>query len=508
MAELTDVTQALLGLREENDENTAETKEMRKEIFSLNKNISAFFLDQKRRMEGDGLEEDREKSDAKAGGKLDIDKLLGGSGFRAARIGLGGISAIVGIISGLVTEFIIRLGDAFEFLKGTKLGRGIALVVRYVTMQLSFKGGITGRIFGLISGIFEGIARGFQSLGKTLRAANKSFIDGFKNLPKGATVIRDSLGRFQKIDFFNRVGRFVRSIIKPFENALKLLQGSGIKNAAGTITRIGQFFPTLGNIIKFFGTFFFTLGRTIFIPLQIIIGVFQGLTGLVSGFTKRMEEGGGFFSALYAGAIEGFRRVVRTLLVAPLDLLVKVGAFILDKVLSIFGVKGDVVQNFFKKYNLTKGFDKVMDFFANLLDFDFTAPFFQIADAIGGVISGIVSGIAAAAYNIFSDPVGAFKEQFQKGFKAVGGTNVTELQNTKVSGGRNTRNNRQSLNENMEQQNLPNEQGGGVTLNDGSTVVNNQSDNSTALSMSAEEPFDNQDQMEKYASGGRNRRRG
>jgi len=60
----------------------------------------------------------------------------------------------------------------------------------------------------------------------------------------------------------------------------------------------------------------------------------------------------------------------------------------------------------------------------------------------------------------------------------------------------------------MEQQNLPNEQGGGVTLNDGSTVVNNQSDNSTALSMSAEEPFDNQDQMEKYASGGRNRRRG
>ena len=30
----------------------------------------------------------------------------------------------------------------------------------------------------------------------------------------------------------------------------------------------------------------------------------------------------------------------------------------------------------------------------------------------------------------------------------------------------------------MEQQNLPNEQGGGVTLNDGSTVVNNQSDNS------------------------------
>ena len=68
MAELTDVTQALLGLREENDENTAETKAMRKELFSLNKNISAFFLDQKRRMEGDGLEEDREKSDAKAGG--------------------------------------------------------------------------------------------------------------------------------------------------------------------------------------------------------------------------------------------------------------------------------------------------------------------------------------------------------------------------------------------------------------------------------------------------------
>ena len=123
MAELADVTQALLGLREENDENTAETKQMRKEIFSLNKNISAFFLDQKRRMEGDGLEEDREKSDAKAGGGVDINKLLGGSGFRAAQIGLGGISAIVGIISGLVTEFLIRLSEAFEILKGTKIAR-------------------------------------------------------------------------------------------------------------------------------------------------------------------------------------------------------------------------------------------------------------------------------------------------------------------------------------------------------------------------------------------------
>ena len=33
MAELTDVTQALLGLREENDENTAETKQMEKKFF-------------------------------------------------------------------------------------------------------------------------------------------------------------------------------------------------------------------------------------------------------------------------------------------------------------------------------------------------------------------------------------------------------------------------------------------------------------------------------------------
>ena len=95
---------------------------------------------------------------------------------------------------------------------------------------------------------------------------------------------------------------------------MKLLQGSGIKNAGGTITKIGQFFPTLGNIIKFFGTFFFTLGRTIFIPLNIIIGVFQGITGLVSGFNERMESGGGFFSSLYLGTLEGFRRVVRTLL--------------------------------------------------------------------------------------------------------------------------------------------------------------------------------------------------
>ena len=516
MAELADVTQALLGLREENDENTAETKQMRKEIFSLNKNISAFFLDQKRRMEGDGLEEDREKSDAKAGGGVDINKLLGGSGFRAAQIGLGGISAIVGIISGLVTEFLIRLSEAFEILKGTKIARGISLVVRYVTTQLSLKGGIVGKLFNFIRGIFEGIGRvfsnikiGVTNIGKAIRFGflNKGMVDLSSRLSKvfGAKSLSAS--------FFQRFGAFLRSITTPFENALKLLQASGIKTAGGTIARIGQFFPTLGNIIKFFGTFFFTLGRTIFIPLNIIIGVFQGLTGLVSGFTKRMEEGGGFFSSLYAGAVEGFRRVVRTLLVAPLDLLLKVGAFILDKVLSIFGIgDGSAVGNFLKKFNLTKLFDMIMDLFAGVLDFDFTAPFFKIADAIGGVLAGISSGIMAGfgALIQFKNPFTAFKKAFTAGFENVGGTDIAGSlgQNANVSGGRNARNNRQALNENMEQQNLPNEQGGGVTLNDGSTVVNNQSDNSQAVSMSAEEPFDNQDQMEKYASGGRNRRRG
>ena len=96
----------------------------------------------------------------------------------------------------------------------------------------------------------------------------------------------------------------------------------------------------------------------------------------------------------------------------------------------------------------------------------------------------------------------AFQEEFKKNFEKAAGTKVTQMQNTEVSGGRN----RQALNENMEQQNLPTDQGGGVTLNDGSTVVNNQSDNSQALSLSTEEPVDNQDQMERYARRGRNRR--
>ena len=84
MAELTDVTQALLGLRDENDENTEETKQMRKELFALNKNITAFFLDEKRRMEGDGLEASREKSKSKAGGGINFDKLFGDSGIKTA----------------------------------------------------------------------------------------------------------------------------------------------------------------------------------------------------------------------------------------------------------------------------------------------------------------------------------------------------------------------------------------------------------------------------------------
>ena len=504
MAELTDVTQALLGLRDENDENTEETRQMRKELFSLNKNITAFFLDEKRRMEGDGLEASREKSKSKAGGGINFDKLFGESGIKTANVGAGTITSIVALLTGIVFEFFVQLGEVLEFIKGTKLGRGITMVTRYLTMQFSFRGGIIGRIFAILDTIFDSIAGTFNRIGNTLKSIPKLISFGFnsKAFNDFAKSIRMGITPFQQ--FFISVGKLFRRIVRPFESAIKVVAASGVMEAGKGVSKVAQFFPAIGKVVRFLGTLTFTLGRSLLIPLQILVGLFSFFTGLYAGFTKKIKDGAGVVTALLSGTLEGLRRTFVALITQPLDLLLYVIGFLFDKFIKA------ITFGFFET-NLRGFFDGLLtgltNFFFSLFQKVFEVnPFkilFELADTIGGIFVGITKGIFAGFAALFTpgkSAFEAFQEEFQKSFEKAAGTNITSGEATIAGNPRR----RQNLNENMVQQNLPTDQGGGVTLNDGSTVVNNQSDNSQALSLSTEEPFDNQDQMERY---GRNRRR-
>lgn len=62
---LLDVTQVLLKQNQELTVNTAETKDTKASIATLNKSLSDFFKNQQRLDEGDRLENEREGSKAK-----------------------------------------------------------------------------------------------------------------------------------------------------------------------------------------------------------------------------------------------------------------------------------------------------------------------------------------------------------------------------------------------------------------------------------------------------------
>jgi len=124
--------------------------------------------------------------------------------------------------------------------------------------------------------------------------------------------------------------------------------------------------------------------------------------------------------------------------------------------------------------------------------------------------SGIYEGIKAAL--TFGNPVEAFKEEFKRRLEAAGGIGSSKRREGFANAGLKIRgmdmvnaNRRQKILEEAMLERATSGQGSGDNLvmsND--TNINN--DNSTSLSMGQEQPFDNQDQMEKYASGGRNRR--
>ena len=54
---------------------------------------------------------------------------------------------------------------------------------------------------------------------------------------------------------------------------------------------------------------FSLLGKVIFLPLNIIIGVVQGVRGFIEGFTQS-RKGEGFLSSVMGGVLEGIKNLI------------------------------------------------------------------------------------------------------------------------------------------------------------------------------------------------------
>ena len=508
MAELTltDVTQVLLKQNQELTVNTAETKQTKSGIEQLSKVLGDYFKNQQRLDEGDRLENKREESDAKAGGGLS-DALTGG-GLTAANTASGFLGAITGILIGFTTEFIISLRNGVRLLGKLPLIKPIIGAIRNFIIAIkagfivgfnpkrareiiqAFRGGVVSPL----SNFTKSVLNFSQRMGKQLRL-------GLKFLRQ--TKIVQALGSF--VNGVKSVvnGIFIR-IISPFTNA-----ASSINAAIGQAGKAGQtvqkffgivrsFFPALLKAFSVFARVFSILGRVIFLPINIIIGIVQGIRGFIEGFTQSREAGEGYFSSIMGGVLEGIKKAINTLIMYPLDLLKNGIAFLLNAI----GLEGAA--------ELLKGFS-FASLFGGLID-GIKTIFSGLSDNIllglitlVGRLAKLPAALGAASLHAIAAGIApgglSAGEAFSKTFNSVlkfgeGGPTPTE------DGG--TQKRREGIEETMLERQAQQGQGGGATIVDGSSNIQNNGD-SVQLSTQVDDTQNSADRMKRGSRGSRGR---
>jgi hypothetical protein len=183
-----------------------------------------------------------------------------------------------------------------------------------------------GRFFAPLKDFTQLFARVFEPMIKNLNAAGKST----KSASKGVQTLGTTI-----VNFFKA--------LKP------------VKTAFGVLGKVAAAFSGIGRVF----------GR-LFLPITIIMGIFDGLKGA----NKEMEKykDAGFFSKLFAGTMGFLSGVLQGLIGIPLDLLKSLVGWIAGKL----------------------GFEGVQEFLSN----------FSFADSIGQLFSAIIGGVLGFVQNI------------------------------------------------------------------------------------------------------------
>jgi hypothetical protein len=185
---------------------------------------------------------------------------------------------------------------------------------------------LMGRFFAPLKDFTQLFARVFEPMIKNLNAAGKST----KSASKGVQTLGTTI-----VNFFKA--------LKP------------VKTAFGVLGKVAAAFSGIGRVF----------GR-LFLPITIIMGIFDGLKGA----NKEMEKykDAGFFSKLFAGTMGFLSGVLQGLIGIPLDLLKSLVGWIAGKL----------------------GFEGVQEFLSN----------FSFADSIGQLFSAIIGGVMGFVQSI------------------------------------------------------------------------------------------------------------
>ena len=260
--------------------------------------------------------------------------------------GLGGLGMIAGLIAGpfvAIAAFFTQIGKELKFLqnlvKGNRIQKAFAPIKNFFAAvarltksvfsnaQIKALTKINMKPFVMVADLFKAIGRDLKPLGTNIVKQVKTGVDV---LNKGVAAV---------LRFLTPVTNFFKGIIGAAKSSASFMSG---------LSKVLPFFRAIGT----------TLGK-FFLPVTVIMSVFDAVTGFMDGY----DQGG------VIGGIQGaITKVFNGLVAMPLNLLKDLLAFIL----GIFG------------------FDKAK---AALNNFDFAKLFTNIFDGIFNGVRGAVDFI-------------------------------------------------------------------------------------------------------------------
>ncbi len=493
---LLDVTQVLLRQNQELTVNTAETKETKSGIEQLSRVLGDYFKNQQRLDEGDRLENEREGSKAKAGGGqgmgLDVTKAIADAGvFSIPFIFIGAIS---GLVQGLSIAFAKQVATIVKFAGKVLFGNRFVkpIIGSLKTLRLMITGTFNAKVIQPIVGFFKTIGGALKTVGFRFAGLNPEVMKGINALKNfGSNVKGGFFGFINNIKaFFGKGGGLSKAfapITKGFQGVQKTLQGAGKigQTIVKTFTAIKNFIPAILNIMKSVGTLFVTIGKVLLLPLQIVIGAVQFIRGFIEGFSKSVGEEG-VLKAILIGALEGIKKAINTLFMAPLDMFKNFIGFLVGFISE--------------------------DAAAAIKGFSFAGLFSGIIDSLVSFVKNPIAAIEKIARNLIKFPVAvlagakaalgsllrpakipaAFNEAFTSTLNSVGSGAADASAKEKISGSNKAFNEKVAENNAARLEN----QGSTTVVDSGTNIRQGDNNTSTSLTMNTEPPFDNGDFLE------------
>ena len=199
--------------------------------------------------------------------------------------------------------------------------------------------------------------------------------DSFKNLK---TTIQNSKAFQGLTTFADDIAKSIQTTFKPFTDAIKGIFGAG--EAAGAAGQAGQKAGALTRIIEPLKAIGRTIGK-IFLPLTIILGVFDGYKGFEEEYKDEKSILDGLRGAI-KGIVDGFVGSFVSIIGSAFNLVL--GFFGLDKTGELIGGEDGIASDIRKALNDTVG--GLVDLITGLFSFDPK----RVKEGLGSLLKGTV----------------------------------------------------------------------------------------------------------------------